>query len=510
MYPSKNALTYQIRFKQTAMFATALGVSSAGLIATSAGSWAAGPPSQTPLLPPSAPSSNTSVTGLPSLPPVVPTAQHHLSVWAVLGISGLVAVSIALSLVAATTLSWMLHAWRTPKHLTDTRFEKLVAKPLLSFSLLVPARHEQAVLGETLDTLAAIRHPDFEVLAIIGHDDPETEAVARAAAERHPDRVRVVIDYSDPKNKPKALNTALAACRGGIVGVFDAEDEVHPDLIRHIDARFVQTGADVVQGGVQLMNAQTSWWSLRNCLEYYFWFRSRLHYHAARNFIPLGGNTVFTRTDLLREVGGWDPECLAEDCEIGVRLSSRGAVVAVAYEPEVVTREETPGSIRSLVKQRTRWNQGFLQVLGKGEWRKLPTRGQRLLARYTLSMPFLQAATGLLVPLSVALMFFTSVPTGIVLVTLLPIVPTIMTVAVEAAGYGEFCALYGLRRRLRDYVFLVVGAIPYQLLLAFAAMRAVVRQLRGDGSWEKTEHSNLHRVADAIASPIDSDLKVAS
>ena len=150
------------------------------------------------------------------------------------------------------------------------------------------------------------------------------------------------MDYHLPKNKPKALNTALRKCRGDIVGVFDAEDEVHPGLLRLVEARFEESGADVVQAGVQLMNVQTSWWSLRNCLEYYFWFRSRLHFHAEKRFIPLGGNTVFTRTELLREAGGWDPNCLAEDCEIGVRLSTRGAVVAVAYDPQAVTREETP------------------------------------------------------------------------------------------------------------------------------------------------------------------------
>ena len=70
----------------------------------------------------------------------------------------------------------------------------------------------------------------------------------------------------------------------------------------------------------------------------------RLHFHADQRFIPLGGNTVFARTRLLRAVGGWDRNCLAEDCEIGVRLSTRGARVAVAYDPRVVTREETPKS----------------------------------------------------------------------------------------------------------------------------------------------------------------------
>ena len=96
-----------------------------------------------------------------------------------------------------------------------------------------------------------------------------------------------------------------------------------------------------MQGGVQLMNYHSNWYSVRNVLEYYFWFRSRLHFHAAQRFIPLGGNTVFVRTDLLRQAGGWDPDCLAEDCELGVRLSSAGARVAVAYDPELVTREET-------------------------------------------------------------------------------------------------------------------------------------------------------------------------
>ncbi|OLR94406.1 glycosyltransferase [Actinokineospora bangkokensis] len=405
----------------------------------------------------------------------------------------LVLVSVLLTGVAGSTLWWMLHAWRTPQALAATGFTRRAASRPLSFSLLVPARHEQAVLGTTLDTLAAIDHPDFEVLAIIGHDDPETEAVARAAAERHPGVIRVVIDHSLPKNKPKALNTALAECRGEVTGVFDAEDDVHPDLLRLVEGRFDETGADVVQAGVQLMNIHSTWWSLRNCLEYYFWFRSRLHYHADARFIPLGGNTVFTRTALLREHGGWDPECLAEDCEIGVRLSSAGAVVAVAYDPEVVTREETPDTVRSLVKQRTRWDQGFLQVLRKGEWRRLPGRGQRALARYTLAMPFLQAFTGVMIPIAVVVMLTAKVPTPVTLLTFLPLAPTVITLVVEVAGLGEFARSFGLRARPRDYLRLVLGTFPYQVLLAFAALRSIWREARGDGSWEKTAHSNLHR-----------------
>lgn len=412
-----------------------------------------------------------------------------------LGLGALILVSLGLTLVALTTLWWMLHAWRSTDSLQATRFASEPREPRRSFTLLVPARHEEQVLGHTLDQLAASDHPDFEIIAIIGHDDPGTETVAREAERRHPGVVRVVIDSSEPKNKPRGMNTALPEARGDILGVFDAEDEVHPQLLRLVDSRFTETGADLVQGGVQLMNVRTSWWAMRNCLEYYFWFRSRLHFHAGARFIPLGGNTIFVRTDLLREAGGWDGDCLAEDCELGVRLSTQGATVAVAYDPDVVTREETPGSLKSLFKQRTRWSQGFLQVLKKGYWKQLPTRRQRWLARYTLAMPFLQAFTGLMIPVSIALVIFAKVPVLVAMITFLPVVPTLVTLVAEAAGLGEFGRAYGIKIRFFDYVKLVVGTFPYQVLLAGAAIRAAWREARGDGSWEKTEHSGAHITA---------------
>jgi glycosyltransferase XagB len=407
--------------------------------------------------------------------------------------------SLVLTGIAGTTLWWMLHAWRTPQTLAATGFSGAAGDPRLSFSLIVPARHEQAVLGATLSRLAAMDHPAFEVLVVVGDDDPETAAVAQRAARRHPDQVRVVLDTSRPKNKPRALNRALPACRGDVVGIFDAEDEVHPQLLRHVDARFTETGADVVQGGVQLMNYHSNWYAVRNVLEYYFWFRSRLHFHAAQRFIPLGGNTVFVRADLLRRAGGWDPDCLAEDCELGVRLSSGGARVAVAYDPELVTREETPATLRAFLKQRTRWNQGFLQVLRKGEWRRLPTTRQRLLARYTLAMPFLQAFIGLLIPLSFAATVFARVPVLAALITFIPLVPVLAMLVMEAVALGELCRNYGFRARLRDYLRLAVGTLPYHALLSLAALRAVARELRGNRSWEKTTHVGAHRSEPATA-----------
>ncbi|MFD6418312.1 glycosyltransferase [Streptomyces sp. NPDC060194] len=393
--------------------------------------------------------------------------------------------------MAAFTLWWQMHAWRTPEVLAGTRFGAPDGAEKLAFSLLVPARHEQAVLDHTITRLLESSHTDFEILVIVGHDDPGTAAVAERAAERDA-RVRVVVDHHAAKNKPKALNTALPQCRGDVVGVFDAEDQVHPELLAHVDHAFTSTGADVVQGGVQLINFHSSWYSLRNCLEYFFWFRSRLHLHAKKGFIPLGGNTVFVRTDVLRDAGGWDPECLAEDCDLGVRLSSAGRKVVVAYDSAMVTREETPGTLVSLLKQRTRWNQGFLQVYRKGDWRQLPSFKQRLLARYTLMTPFLQAFTGVIIPVNIAIALFLDVPVGIAFITFLPAVTALVTFVFEVVGLHDFGEQYGLRVRFTHYLKLIVGGPVYQVLLAGAAVRAVWREHRGRNEWELTSHVGAH------------------
>ena len=273
--------------------------------------------------------------------------------------------------------------------------------------------------------------------------------------------------------------------------MFDAEDHVAPDLLLAVDSRFVATDAEIVQGGVQLMNVHSSWFAARNALEYYFWFRSRLHFHAAQQFIPLGGNTIFVRRPWLEHVNGWDADCLAEDCDLGARLSAIGARTIVCYSPALATREETPETIGALVRQRTRWNQGFLQVLRKGDWKSLPPKA-RMLAAYTLAFPFVQAVMGVLLPVAIIVSLVAKLPILLALISFIPLIPLCMIVVAEIVALIEFGRDFDIRIRARDIVLLVIGAVPYQLILSLAAVRAVWRESRGVTNWEKTEHVGAH------------------
>lgn len=409
-------------------------------------------------------------------------------------LSGLIVmIAVALFAIATSTLYLNTYAWWDPKTQERTFYGGVLQVEHSSFSLIMPCRHEQEpVMRATLDALLNQTHRAVEVIISVGHDDLKTVAIAQRLAAEHPDSVRVSVEGSAVKNKPLQLNAALLMCRNDIVGVFDAESIAAPDLLRNIDSCFVARRADVVQGAVQLINFKDTWYSLRNCLEYFTWFRSRLHAHANKGFIPLGGNTVFIKRDLLNEVGGWDTGCLAEDCDLGVRLSTLGRQIVVAYSADLVTREETPDSLKGLVKQRTRWSLGFMQVYAKGDWRQLPTRRRRALAWWTLMQQHFMAFAGVVIPIAIIAAVWGQFPMAVTLIAFLPLVPTLATVAFDVCMLHEFGRDHRFHVSAYDYVRLVVSTPFYQLVLAFAAVRALVKFYRGDFRWEKTAHSGAH------------------
>lgn len=405
----------------------------------------------------------------------------------------LIAISTALFLIALSTLYVTTHAWWDPRTQAATSYTQLLPTMGFSFSLLMPCRHEsEMVMRTTLDHLCNQNHPNVEVIISVGHDDPKTVSIARKLASERPEMVRVSVDEGAVKNKPRQLNTALALCRNDVVGVFDAESIAAPTLLRHVDTCFQARNADVVQGAVQLINYRDTWYSLRNCLEYFMWFRSRLHAYAKRGFIPLGGNTVFIRRNVLRSIDGWDGDCLAEDCDLGVRLSVMHRRIVIAYSPHLVTREETPDSIPALVKQRTRWSLGFMQVYAKRDWATLPTFRQRSIAWWTLMQQHFMAFTGLCIPICIATALFGKFPLGVTMLTFVPLIPAVAALAFDVCMLREFGRDHSFRIRLYDYVRLVLATPFYQVLLAYSALRALVKFRQSDFRWEKTKHSGSH------------------
>lgn len=398
------------------------------------------------------------------------------------GVALLGFVSLALTGISATRLRRRLHAWWSPP-LPDEDADPVRASPTPSFSLILVSRGDEGGFGRTFERLATFDHPDVEILAVVGHNEPRTRELVVAAAYRQPDRIRVVTDRGFRRSEPRALNAGLAECRGDVVGVFRAGDEARPEILRHVETTLATTGADVLQTGVLLTSEDRSWLSVAHMVESYFWSRGRLDHYAQQRFTPLATTGLFVRTDVLRDAGGWDEDAVVAGCDLGVRLSVAGVPVAVRWDPEVVTRAAVPRGVRAVLHQQTRWIQGFLQVLRGDAWRHLPSRRQRMLAGASLAAPLFEALAGAVIPILAAVALVAAVagaPAPLVLLACLPLVPALMTVVVDMAGADELRRTAGVHIRARDQLLLLLGAIPYRFLVATAAVRALVREARGE------------------------------
>ncbi len=418
-----------------------------------------------------------------------------------LAIAVALVLSLGLTVQSVYTLYLMLYTWDQPEAYERAQAPREFLPPRLSFTVMLPARHEEDVIRATVHRVASANYPAglLEIVVICSSDDTGTIAEAQAAI----DELRAaghgncqVLTFSDkPINKPHGLNVGFQGTRNEVVTIFDSEDDIHPDIFNIVNTVMLREDIRVVQCGVQLMNFHSNWYSSLNVLEYFFWFKSRLHYHAALGMTPLGGNTVFFARPVMEAVGGWDEQNLTEDADVGIRLSARGEPIRIVYDDRYVTREETPPTLGHFIKQRTRWSQGFLQTFKKGEWRRLPQVEQRWLAAYTLGFPTLQAVLGLYLLVSVVMMFTFKTPVLTAIVLALPLYLLAAHLLLAVLGLYEFTSAHGMKPSWKTPIVMALGYLPYQWVLSYASVRATLRELRGINNWEKTAHVGAHRQA---------------
>ncbi len=156
--------------------------------------------------------------------------------------------------------------------------------PRLSFTVMLPARHEEAVIQTTIARVAEANYPQdlIQVLVICSADDEGTisraEEKISELQQEGLDGLSLIVFRDGPVNKPHGLNAGLPHATNDIITIFDAEDDIHPDVFNVVNTVMEVEQVKVVQAGVQLTNFDSSWYSALNVLEYFFWFKSRLHY----------------------------------------------------------------------------------------------------------------------------------------------------------------------------------------------------------------------------------------
>ena len=236
-------------------------------------------------------------------------------------------------------------------------------RQLPTYTILVPLYREAEILADLVESLASLDYPadKYEVFLLLEEDDAATRA-ACAGMTLPPNFRLVVVPHSQPKTKPKACNWGLELATSECLVVYDAEDRPEADQLRKAAAAFgkLPESFACLQAKLNYYNPRQNVLTRLFTAEYANWFDLTLPgLAAAGGPIPLGGTSNHFRTRVLRQLGGWDPFNVAEDCDLGVRLHKAGFRTAMM---DSTTWEEANSRLLSWIRQRSRWTKGYFQT----------------------------------------------------------------------------------------------------------------------------------------------------
>ena len=247
-----------------------------------------------------------------------------------------------------------------------------------AMAIIVPAWDEAAVIGPMLRALVAgLDYPDYRVFVGVYPNDPATRAEIEAVGDA---RIEVVTcTRPGPTTKADCLNhlwrAVVAAERSSgrtfkALVLHDAEDVVDPLELRVFD-HLVPRLAMVQLPVIPLADPASRWISGHYLDEF---AESHLKDVVIREglgaAVPSAGVACAIERGMLGRIadaaGGtpFDPACLTEDYELGLRIKRLGGRTALARIARpgggvVATREHFPDSLDRAVRQKTRWLLGI-------------------------------------------------------------------------------------------------------------------------------------------------------
>lgn len=405
--------------------------------------------------------------------------------------------------IAGLRCASILHCWRNTRRRSepDSPAPRLIPDAELpDFTIMVPLFREASVLPILTQAINRIDYPSSKLQILLIFEENDKDTMAAAKALRLADKFEfIVVPHSLPLTKPKACNYALNFAHGKYLVVFDAEDLPEPDQLRRAVAAFDVASPDTacVQAHLNYYNQFENWLTRQFTLEYTAFFDLLLPTLLKLGFpIPLGGTSTHFRTDILREVGAWDPFNVTEDADLGMRLAMLGYRTGLIQS---TTYEEANCRTDNWLRQRSRWIKGWMQTYlvrmrhPVQLYRALGGRGflgfQLVIGGFSLS--------NLVHPL-----FYVSMLLEAVALTwqgaadISALGPgawqlVVFNVGVLAIGYS-ISIIAGMmaaaQRGLPSLAFSALAMPAYWLLISLGAYKALYQLIARPFHWEKTEH----------------------
>ena len=251
-------------------------------------------------------------------------------------------------------------------------------------SIHVPCYNEPPeMVKQTLDALANLDYPDFEVLIIDNNTkDPAVWEPVRDYCATLGPRFKFFHVAPLAGFKGGALNYLIphTAPDAEVIAVIDSDYCVDRNWLKHMVPHFADPKIAIVQSPQDYRDQNESTFKKLCYSEYKGFFHIGMVTRNDRDAIIQHGTMTMTRRSVLEELG-WADWCICEDAELGLRVFEKG--YSAAYSHNSYGKGLMPDTFIDFKKQRFRWAYGAIQIIKRhtsslllGKDTEL-TRGQR-------------------------------------------------------------------------------------------------------------------------------------
>lgn len=224
-------------------------------------------------------------------------------------------------------------------------------------TLVVPCFNEEATLAGTLDSLLALSYPKDKLSIVVVNDGSRDRTLEIAQSyTKHPE---IQVFSKENGGKYTALNFAIERCESELVGCLDADSFVVPDALLEVVKKFEANPSTMAVVPAMKVHGPRNPLELMQAVEYTFgiFYKKMFDNLAAISVLP-GPFSIYKR-DVFNRIGLFKHAHNTEDMEMAFRMQANGLPIENAHTATVYTK--VPDSLMKLVRQRTRWSQGFLQ-----------------------------------------------------------------------------------------------------------------------------------------------------
>ncbi len=451
---------------------------------------------------------------------------------------------IAINLVYLSLLILsFLNIQRYRRRTENEQWRRIIRSPLtVPVSILAPAYDEQHSIVESVHSLLALEYANYEVIVI--NDGSRDDTLATLIEHFGLSAIPVQIDYAIACNsirsvyrspgyprlvvldkvnggKADALNAGINISANPLFCAIDADSVIEGNALLRVVRPFLErpdetvavggmirvaNGCVINRGQVKSIGLPASNLARFQSVEYLRAFLfGRSGWSQLGALLIISGAFGLFKRQIVVDVGGYRADTVGEDIELVFRihrhLRDRGIPYRVEFLCDPVCWTEVPEDMRTLGRQRNRWQRGLMdslrfhkEMLFNRRYGVIGMIGMPYFVIFELIGPIIEITGLIVVPLSFAF-GFVNLPFFVLFLTLAILLGTMLSIASVILDDLSFQRFPRLSQVLRLVLYGLVENFGYRQLTLWWRVRGVIDYGRGKKSWGDMQRKGFGRPA---------------